>query len=712
MRNHLQSRSAFTLVEMMVAVTILGVAFTMGVAGWAHILVGERRVEAQNELDMDVRDSVERLRADMRASDINKIVYYPAGLGPFSAVSFPVAVPTSATNLMDNGGTNIVWDRTVCYHVFVSSPNQLKRTIFYNRDNSAAVSNRQSQLNRVVLDGHGRNACINNETTSTSTLFANLFDWKLTPNTCTFDCYASSTLRDRYLFGATVLNSGAHTVEFKVIGKNALGNANRYLGIDVLNASVSGADQEAEDQTTAAISGMPSIAKTYMPNGSWSGNYHLLARAGTTNGQGVSVTVQNDCWTESNFETPGALAERTTRDFDTSLSPWYHYVMRLTGATGELWQTGAWYGGGSGESVVANTQCQDTAPDDLQNSPVNVCVRVLIRGEYVRKFGRGPILVFNKSTDNPEITDATFATANVGAYSNTCDAVSGTMQPLTFFQDGIAMNWADCNYGDVYAIPARQVDILPNQSYLVSYYLNDVGGPRNMTHNEDYRNPDLGSYILTNVAASGTMDETWSTNPCLTTDRRNPGASGSPGKIYSLYQMASGWTTNGIYTSIIFDSGQTVATPKTITWAVDTPASATFALYARTGNSVDLSDASDWSALSPLTAPGTFPYNTGRYIQFRAVMGCDPMQFPVPPSPRLQYVKFQWPGDTRMVDVAGILTRGPDYAQCAVTVDGKPLTRAIKVDLTIYKDTRRLSGGPERLTSFATAEVTPRNTGM
>lgn len=695
--------AAFTLAELMVSMVVLGIALTIGISGWAHILVGEKRVEAQCSLDMDVRSSVERLRADMRVSDMNSILFYPIGVGPYSAVSFPVTVPVSSTNLLDGGGTNIVWDRTVIYHIYPSAPNQLKRTVFFNRDPNASVSNRQVQLNRVVADGHGANACINGETTSSSVLFQNLFDWSLTPQTARFDCYASTTMRDRFFFGSTLIGSGAHTVDFKVIGKNPQGNANLYLGVDSLNCSVSGSDQEAEDHAVTTFGGDPVVAKTYIPNGSWSGNYHLLAICATNN-QGFSVTVQNDCWEEVNFQIPGALAENTTRDFDTSLSPWYHHVIRMVGATGDLWQAGGW-----GAVPVAQSQCNDTVPDNLQAPPLNVCMRILIRGEYIRKNGFGPILLFAKSSPNPILTCPTFAVASVESYASSCDAMTGTVQALQFYQDGAFTSWADCHNGTVYAVPQTPVDICANQSYLVSFYTQNASGSRDLYHNEDYRNPNIGSYILTNVSPDATYAETWSTNACITTDRY---LVSSPGKLYALYQMASGFASNGVYTSIIFDSGQTAPVAKSISWSNSIPANTWLQLTARTGNNPDLSDAPAWTNLNPLTSFGAFPYNTGRYIQFRATMRINSLLYPCPTTPQLHSVSFTWPGETKMVDVAGILTRGTDYAQCEVTVDGKPLTRAIKLDLSIYKDVRRISGGTERFTSFITAEISPRNTGL
>ena len=703
---------AFTLVEMMVAMTILGVALTLAMTSWLHVLVGQTRVSAQNELDMDARTSMERLRADIRISDLNSMVYYPAGVGPYTGISFPVAVASSTTNLLDNGGSNVVWNRTVVYHVFTSSPNELKRTVFLNRNLTATVSNRQSQLNQVVADGHGRNACLNGETTTTSLLFQNLFSWQITPNTVQFDCYASSLMRDRFLFGAAYLGPGSHTVEFRVVGKNPAGTSNRWVGVDLLNCSVSGSDQEAEDATSSALGGSPTIAKTYMPNGSWSGNYQLQAKCTTT--QGVSVTVQNDCWKEGNFQTYGGLSDNTYLDFDKTLTPWYHYVMRLDGATGLVWKAG-----GTGIMADPQSQCYDSTHDNIQPTPTNVCMRVFISGAYILQNGKGPILVFSKCSDNPVLVNPTIALANTTNNIFTCDAVTGSVQNLVFYQNGQTQSWANCTYNssgaDVYAMPATPINIYSNQSYLVSYYAQDVGGGHNMYHNEDSRFTN-GCYLLTNCSSAYTTNACWSTNACLTTDLAyNFASNGPPGKIYSLYQMASGFVTNGTYTSAIFDSGQSVATTKTIAWSNSVPSNTWFKLYARTGNQSDLSDATAWTNLPALTTASAFSNNTGRYLQFRASMGTTPFLSPnpYPPSPRLIWVSFSWNGDTKIIDTTGILTRGPDYAQCQVMIDGKPLTRSIKVDLTIFKYVRRISGGSnEQFTSFVTQEIQPRNTGM
>jgi len=707
--------SAFTLVEMMVAMSILGIVLTMALASWITILVGEKRVAAQNELDMDARTSMERLRADIRISDLNSIVFWPAGVGPYTAISFPVATASSPTNLMNNGGTtNIVWDRTVIYHIYTNtSPNELLRTIFYNRNANATVSNRQHQLNQVVAAGNGANACLSGETASTSLLFQNLFTWQITPNTAQFDCYADNLMRYNFLFGAYPLNSGTNTIEFRVIGKNPAGNTNRFIGIDVLNASASGADQEAEDQPFTAIGGTATVAKTYIPTGSWGGNYHLLAQCSST--QGVSVLVSNDCWTESNFQSGEDTPLNVYRDFDMSLTPWYHNVMRLEGATGLVWKAG-----GTGSTNDPQSQCNDCAPDNSTAPPLNVTARVLISGSYIAQSGKGPILVFYKSGDTPALINPTIAIANTTNNSFTCDAITGTLQNLVFYQDGQQMSWAACDWGttgrEVYAMPVAQMNVSPGQSYLVSYYMTNVSGICNMYHNEDNRFTN-GCYILTNSATTCTANECWSTNLCQTTDYACFGQFLNPkvGRIYSLRKIDSGFATNGSYTSRCFDSGQLSTTPaKLISWSNSVPSNARVKICARTGNNPDCSDAPNWTNLTALTSFGNFANNTGRYIQFRADMTItNALIYPFPPSPRLLWVSFAWPGESRMIDIAGYLTRGPDYAQCQVTVNGQPLTRSIKVDLTIFKYVRTLNGGSnEVFTSFITEEIQPRNTGL
>ena len=58
----------FTAVEMLVSTAIFSMAMAMAIGGWLYVFRGERMNSVQNELDMDVRSAMERIRADIRLS--------------------------------------------------------------------------------------------------------------------------------------------------------------------------------------------------------------------------------------------------------------------------------------------------------------------------------------------------------------------------------------------------------------------------------------------------------------------------------------------------------------------------------------------------------------------------------------------------------------------------------------------------------------------
>ena len=127
--------SGFTLVEILVATAILGITMIAAVSGWLYVFRGERMNSVQNELDMDVRAAMERLRADIRLSSIDKMYYYPEGPGPYTAISIPLARDDNGDGLieLDDSG-KIIWDKTVIYHVWSGTPNQLRKTTFDPRN--------------------------------------------------------------------------------------------------------------------------------------------------------------------------------------------------------------------------------------------------------------------------------------------------------------------------------------------------------------------------------------------------------------------------------------------------------------------------------------------------------------------------------------------------------------------------------------------------
>jgi len=99
-----------------------------------------------------------------------------------------------------------------------------------------------------------------------------------------------------------------------------------------------------------------------------------------------------------------------------------------------------------------------------------------------------------------------------------------------------------------------------------------------------------------------------------------------------------------------------------------------------------------------------------RYAQFQLILNSSSLG---QDTPRVRDVTLAWTGEERVVDVGGTFTKGPQYGQFELTVDGQKLQTGIVVDLELYRDVRGFySTGTRRITSSATMEMMPRNTGL
>jgi len=150
MRKNSSSVSGFSIIETIISAAILAVVMVAAVGGWLYVFRGERMNSVQNELDMEVRAAMERLRADLRLSSIDKIYYYPAGPGPYTAISMPSPATTTAMACSNWTTTERSLDKTVIYHVWSGVPNQLRRTTFDPRNTNRTPAEMQAQLDSVV----------------------------------------------------------------------------------------------------------------------------------------------------------------------------------------------------------------------------------------------------------------------------------------------------------------------------------------------------------------------------------------------------------------------------------------------------------------------------------------------------------------------------------------------------------------------------------
>ena len=108
-------RKGFTLIEMLVAVAVMSLTITAAVGLWIFFMYKTHRARTQAELDMDVRNVIERFRTEVRNTARETIVFYPGQREPYEAVSFALAADDDGDGLMDMdaGGTNILWRQTV-----------------------------------------------------------------------------------------------------------------------------------------------------------------------------------------------------------------------------------------------------------------------------------------------------------------------------------------------------------------------------------------------------------------------------------------------------------------------------------------------------------------------------------------------------------------------------------------------------------------------
>ncbi|MBL7114656.1 MAG: hypothetical protein ISS35_02730 [Kiritimatiellae bacterium] len=681
----------YTLVEIAIAGTMLVVVLSLSMRGFIHLLSGSSQQRVQNELDIDVQTAMERIKADLRLTSLAEVYLSPANGPIHKAISFPLARDDDGDGAVDiDSDGNIIWDRTMIYHVWDGSPNQLRLTIFDPRNNDLSAQERQEQVNAVLKAGGGT-ATHNGRKGSTSVVFENLFNWNVTPAAPEYDGYADTQIRDvGASLGTCILTPGAHTLTFSVTDKNP-SSSGYAIGIDYLVASPSYSIREAEAQLPAKSQYGASAVASFMPAGSWSGNYELNFPSKALN-HSFSLSIYNDCWEETNFDTNGQNMKRVRVKFDETISP-SDYMVSLRGME---------------TNWLAADQTADPIGTPLHSGEmVNTAIRVLLAGDdmvnggWIYSEGERCRINFRagRSLGSPGglvVWGATIAEAN--SISNiTMDANAGTMTQLRF------------NNGYSHAvIPAgterwsdfANLTVKPEKSYLVSFAtttLADWGDPW-MWENVVYTN-DPCCFIIPSTSTP-TYTECYQANWSSRTDVI------ATNKIYGVRAMYASYPTNGTYTSAAFDTHMDSPSFSTISWNAITPTDGKITTKVRSATLSDMSGATDWSGITAMGSPGPISPGNGRYIQFQTTFFSDSTHLE---TPKLRDVRIDWPGETRAVDVGGAFTKAPDHGTFKVLVDGQPLHAAVRVDLEIFKDARGY-GGTRRLTSALSAEVQPLNT--
>ncbi|HRT28260.1 MAG TPA: type II secretion system protein [Kiritimatiellia bacterium] len=729
-------RRGFTLTEMLIALAITTLAVVVAVGLWIMFMYKSLRANTQAELDMDVRNVIERFRTEVRNTARETIVFYPEQREPYAAVSFALAADDDGDGLMDMdaSGSNILWRQTVVYHVWNRSPYQMRRTLFRNRYPDASYADRYNQVAAVVMSGEGEGACLAGESATTSVMFQNLFTGRLWHATARFDGYSPRpNVAEKITFGSLPLAPGAHQVNFKIVGKNPDASARR-LRLDQVSASISGWPVEAEHCSAEGVSATP----FFVGQGLSSAAYGLTA-ATAADGDTLSLTLYNDMIEECIFTRPHASFSNTVVRLDLTNAPAPFrdgvIVAKLEGQYKTAW----W---GSVQAAMHSNPDQEgrdcsATVDYLFRPDTNYVVRIPVFGEYVRVDGFGPVFRMYKSFYNGglQIYDPAYAvTTNLSGPS----IGSGIqLHPLSFWQNGVKKaDWASCAEGGVDLRPDGPLDwIFAGQGLMFSCRMEPTV-------------PGVDAIRAFDITSAAGKEWTCWAVPGTTAEiaeiaRRNDWSGFDVQPLYrkiiaenkafapGLVCMTVNYADEGEYTSTVFDTRDEEGVTKTVSWEVDTPAGSTFKLYARGGNvrtddGFDIVDAAGWQSVAEAANGGGFAGSGGRYVQFRCVLEAQQARtYPAGSSaggvtgtgpyrrdtPRVRRVCFNWPGAEKYVDVSATVLKGPDCGIFAVDVDGRELVQGVTMEIEIFKDIRAQTGRRERLRSAMTAEVEPRNSG-
>jgi hypothetical protein len=679
--------AGFTVTEIVVASSILVIAVMLAMRGLMYVMRGSSLREVQNNLDVDVQASMERLKRDIRLTSLDKMVYFPPGAGPYTAVSFPLARDDDRDGVVDvdtNGA--IVWDRTLVYHVWAGVPYELRLTTFDPRDNTLGVTQRQAQITSVVTNGHGRNT-YEGAHTITTVVFANLFNWSLSPSAARFDGYDASLTREvDASLGSCVLSNGLHTFTFTVIDRNT-SSTNYRVGLDSLMVSPCGNWREAEEQSVTATSGV-SATRRLMDAGSWDNNHDLYFPAATT-GRFFTLTMANDRWEETNFRETGQTHSNTFATFDRTLCP-SNYVVALTGL-GTNWTADG----------QAGTNAVDAESDLLRGA----AVRVLLRGADMVSGGWIP---YNAGKCRVQFCGSTEAGQTLRirkAYIGEC---ADSLEPTPNVVSNVALTFgggdeATAGMGSNAWSDTANLAISKDKSYLVSFLVRSDAGAGSPSRWDDSRYTNaVGSYVIPTPSGPDLAllaQTVWSNR----TDVQATNALFAVGTITTLYPP------RGVFDSQVIDTGLDAPVFTTASWNCQSNGGRVL-LQVRTAVTNDMSDAADWTNTNTvpfMSSGGAINPGAKRYAQFRATLFPDNT---ATNTPKLRDVTVAWNGKTRLVDIMGTFTKGPDYGVVEMSVDGQRIISALTIDLEIFKAVRGY-GPVQTNKSRLVSEVSPRNSG-
>lgn len=708
----IQKTDAFTLVEMIAAITLFVAATALALSGYMYLIKNTSKNDVQNELNNDAQNAIEHLKRDIRLSSMNEIHFFSeSGDPPYEAISFPIAYDSDGDGVLERDSEGkIIWDDTVIYHIRKGSPDQLVRTTFSPRDNTLLGNKRQAQLNEVRNSGTASGAD-NGANAKSKIIFSNLQHWEISPNIGSFNCYSPSPIKERIGMGYYLLGSGPHDFKFTISGKDN-DSTDYNIGIDTITASPSYIEREAEDQlgsSTLTYSGSKP-GKDYAS--SYSGKNRLYVEG--NDGDSFTLTLNNDRWEETNFGGRYSMPSNTVvkTHFDSTTSPIDADIVVELDGNKRIWE--------------AEVQTSDFTAEAPTNSFNKKIVRVIMRGANIVPGGNlmeGPGMQtrfrFQASPLSPlKIENVLFAES---ISSNT---ISATVDPTTaqkvWFYNGASLdNFTEIAAGGFARSDWLETQIDPGKNYVITYSIPD--DPTSFAPAEWIDNT-AEAYLLAPCTHIGslvgsTLDQAnvaytanWSTissNDLHIAKRRT---------MLGLHSVRSSYGERGTYTSKIVDTKLDSVSYARFGWNSDLPAGTKIGYKIRSGMNPALVGTPGFDTISadyPTLQSSDFGISSagdGRYVQFQAILDSSAAKGLA--TPRLRNTYISWTGEDRMMELSGVFSKGPDFGNFALSIDGKGLQSALVVDLEIYKDVRGHKGTLNRISAQVKAALTPRNSGL
>ncbi len=650
---NLKNKPGFTLIEALFAVAV-GVLFLAAVVSiWFYSTKSWKVQSVKTEIRFDIQDAMEKIKRDVQLADGGKILFYPSDASSYTAISIPGATPDGDGLFSFDDEGNISWDKTIIYHLY---ENELRRTVIDSFN--ATEATRQEQLDDVVDAGEG------GDDSETTTLFAaDTTTLAISPTNPTFDGYGTEGLSGNTTFGNVSLTSGNHTIQFKITDQNSSSDGFR-LGLDHLSLAPSGSVREAEDLTVSTSTGQTIFPET--GDLAWSGNYQLEYQAGALNNS-ITFQVYYDQWTESNFD------NMTHSDTEvTGTNPVLTVASRETQGMTPGWTATSQTGVSDADNNSSGT------PDPAING---MTIRNIILGSSMAKAGQMVRLKFAaSSTGTLVISEAYFGERSADNF------VDGTTTQL-YFNNGTAGDGEDA--GEVGAVgiggPAG-ISIPPGEHAWTNWFIpvNDIADPSATDYlvsfvvdasaaNADESYWDAGSGTHSYMETGSTALDTWNSVTDL-------GYAEDP-SIHAVEEIGI-WFASGTATSQIYDTTLSSPAYGQLSWSTEN--SGTFSLKARSSDSSEMTDATDWASVTDHTSsPSSLSIGNGRFVQFQATLTAAE---PYTAYPEIDTVGIKWPGQTSVVQISGVYTKRPNYGIFSVFVDGVALTKALDITLTAVKE--------------------------